>query len=142
MGNAKQDYKPAKGDRKSRGGDGKPAKVSFAEFRFVRIELTEREKDKFRELRDSGEFEPLDIDSWMQQGYKFSASYDPQYNSVVVSLSAQYRDMPNAGLILTGRGGSFASAVAVLEYKDKYLAGDDGWLAAETSRGGSYSDIG
>lgn len=142
MGNAKRDRTNDTDGRHKSVKSNRPIKVPFAEFRFVRIELTEPEKDEFRKLRDSGEFDTVDVDHWAKQGYKLSVSYDDQHNSIIVSLTAQYRDMDNSGLILTGRGASYASALGVLEYKDKYLCGDVGWLAAESGRGGSYGDIG
>lgn len=143
MGNAKQDYKskPDKRD-KSRAGGTSLAKVPFTAYRFIRIELTEPEKVEFRELLAGGEFEGDAVTDWVQQGYKFTVNYDHQHSTFLASLSGQYENMLNAGLVLTGRGSSAPVAVAVLEYKDRYLADETGWAACETSRGGSYSDIG
>lgn len=120
----------------------RPIKVGFADFRFVRVELTEAEKAEFRALLTGGEFDVIDFDGWVRDGYKLSLTYDEQHSSFIATLTAQYRDMPNAGLVLTGRGKTVAAALAVLEFKDRYLAGDDGWAAAEQRRGGSYDDVG
>lgn len=124
------------------GREDKRRKVPFNEFRFVRIELSEKEKSEFRSLLESGEFDALQIDGWLERGLKLSVSRDYQNNSVVASLTAQYTECVDAGLVLTAHGSDAATAIAVLTYKDHYLAGEAGWSACETSRGGSYSDIG
>lgn len=117
-------------------------KVPFSEFRFVRIELTEQEKNSYRQLLESGEFDEIPLDEWLASSYKVSLSADGEGGGVVASITSVYSDSPNAGLVLTARGRSAVSALAVLTYKDRYLAGEDGWLACESGRGGSYSDIG
>lgn len=117
-------------------------KVPFTDFRFVRLELTEAEKNEFRELYSAGEFEALDIDGWLEAGYKLSLTKGDAGATVVATLSGQYRDMLDGGLLLTGRGSSVALALAVLSFKHNTLADEDGWLAAEDRRGGTYSDIG
>lgn len=142
MGNAKQDYsRKPKSNRKS-GGEEHLAKVPFGQGRFVRLELTESEKDEFRELHGSGELGEFDHDHWLQAGYKLSSSYDVRNKATVVSLTQQYAGMDNAGLTLTGRGGTYDKALSVLQYKLVYLVGDELWAAIEAQRGGSYGDIG
>lgn len=120
----------------------KRSKVPFNEFRFVRIELTEPEKQEFRALLDSGEFDEIPLDGWIGRGFKISISPDDKGGGIIASLSATYSDSDNKGLVLTARGRDAITALAVLEYKDKYLAGEDGWGSCEDRRGGSYSDIG
>lgn len=120
----------------------RPIKVPFADYRFVRIELTEKEKDEFRGQLASGEFDDFDPSDWCRSGYKLTFSFDDTNNTFIATLTAQYKNMPNSGLVLTGRGGSIPTALAVLQFKHIHLCGDDGWKAAESLRGGSYSDIG
>ncbi len=135
---------PKKGSFRSSGpkNTGQKSRVAFADYRFVRIELTEAEKVEFRSLLASGELEGMDIDAWLERGYKFTLTRDSKGGGVIASLSQQNVDSEDAGLILTGRGGDTVTAMAVLTYKDKYLAGDDGWKACEARRGGGYDDIG
>jgi len=120
----------------------KRVKVPFAEFRFVRIELSEKEKSEFKALLDSGEFAEIPLDEWLDRGYKLTVSRDDKSSGVICSVTAVYTNAPDAGLVLTARGRDAITALSVLAYKDKYLAGDAGWLACESSRGGSYDDIG
>lgn len=143
MGNAQQDY-PSKANKRREKAESKVAlaKVPFASYRFVRIEFTEAEKVRFRELYAGGEFGEPPIDHWLDSGYKLSLSKDAKSGSVIASLTGQYSDMLNAGLVLTGRGGAAAVALAALEFKDSYLADETGWGAAEALRGGSYDDVG
>lgn len=123
------------------GKEGKPSKVPFSSIRFVRIELSETERAEFKSLVESGEFEHLPLDVWCETGYKLSVSRDPNGNGCLATLTGQYTNMPNAGLVLSGRGRDAATAMAVLEFKDRYLCDDGGWSEAETARGGGYTDI-
>lgn len=125
-----------------KGSADKRRKVPFNEFRFVRVELTEKEKGEFRSLLEAGEFDTIPIDEFLERGLKLSVSRDFQNGSVVASLTAQYTDCSDAGQVLTAHGRDAVTALAVLTYKDRYLAGEDGWSACEARRGGSYSDIG
>lgn len=120
----------------------KRTKVDFSQFRFVRIEINEAEKQQFRALLESGEFDPIPLDEWLDRGYKLSISNDSQGSGILASITSVNSDAHDAGLVLTGRGRDAITALAVLCYKDRYLAGEEGWLACESRRGGQYSDIG
>jgi len=117
-------------------------RVAFADMRFVRIELLESEKEVFRALLDSGEFEQVSADDFIERGYKVTFTQDTRGGGALCTVSACAADHPNAGLMLTGRGRDAATAIAVVAYKDIYLCPDGLWRAAEDQRGGSYSDIG
>lgn len=119
----------------------KDAKVPFSESRFVRIELTEKDKEQFRALLEAGEFESLRIDDFLSERYSVSFSEGDGGKTVVCTVRMAYVDHPNAGLSLTGRGRDSATALAVCAYKHTYLCSEQLWRAAEDSRGGSYSDI-
>lgn len=140
MGSQKQ----LKQDRKSTkiGAGDKRTKVPFADYRFVRIEFTPDEKTAFKSLLDSGEFDEIPLDEWIDRGYKLSLSRDDKTSSIVASLTSQYTVNTDAGLILTARGGNAITALAALTYKDRYIADESGWLACETQRGGAYDAIG
>lgn len=120
----------------------KSGKVAFGEQRFVRIEPTAAEKEEFRALRDAGEFDDLDVDGWLEAGYKLSINREERGGGRIATLTGQFTDMLNAGLVLSARGSSAALALAFLDFKDRYLCGEAGWKAAEDLRGGSYDDIG
>lgn len=124
------------------GAKGKRSKVPFTDYRFVRIELTESEKSAFRGLLESGEFDPIPLDDWMARGLKLSISPDGENGTILASLTVPYSDMHDAGCVLTARGRDAITSMAVLAYKDQYLASEGGWRQAESERGGSYSDIG
>jgi len=117
-------------------------KFSYGEMRFVNIELTAEEKEEFRKLLDANEFHPSFLDRCLAQNYTVTIGKDKRGNGILCSIRAEYKDMLDGGLILTGRGKDVLTAIAVCEYKNGYLADENGWLAAETARAGSYSDIG
>lgn len=116
--------------------------VPYGQMRFVRIELTEAEKQEFRALLAAQEFSWDFVDRVLLAGYKVTHSVDKNGGGFLCSIRAESTELLDAGLILTGRGKTVATAIAVCEYKFTYLAGDDGWLAAEVRRGGSYDDVG
>jgi len=124
-------------NRKDSGGT-----IPYTEMRFVRIELTETEKQDFRSLMAAEEFSGDFIDRVLLAGYKVTLSPDKNGGGFLCSIRAENRELLDAGLILTGRGKTVATAVAVCEYKSNYLADENGWLAAETRRGGSFDDVG
>lgn len=116
--------------------------IPYGEMRFVRIELTEAEKQEFRALLAAEEFSPDFTDRVLTAGYKVGLSVDKNGGGFLCSIRAEARELLDAGLILTGRGKTVAIAVAVCEYKSTYLADENGWLEAEIRRGGSYDDVG
>ena len=120
----------------------KREKVPFGSARFARIELSEAEKEDFRALRAGGEFDLTVVGVWLDMGYKLSLSRDERGGGMVAVLTPLFLDVENAGLQLSARAGDWAGAVDVLEYKDRYVAGEDGWAACENIRNGSHSDIG
>lgn len=120
-----------------------PVKVPFSEFRFVKIELTEAEKQAYKGYLDSGDLDNVPISAWVSAGYKLSVSRDFTGNCDVASLAGQYKGMDNAGCIITARGRDSETALRVLFYKVHYLVGEALWLQTESERGGGYStDIG
>lgn len=139
-----RDPKPRKAAKPKTGGTNgeNRKKIQFGTARFARIELSDAEKEDYRALLDAGEFSVEVIQDWLDMGYKLSFSKDERGGGVVAVLTPIFQDVENAGLQLSGRAGHWANAVAVLEYKDRYVAGEDGWMACEVSRGGGYSDIG
>lgn len=117
-------------------------RVAYSDYRFVRIELTEQEKQQFRDLLAAGEFESLSVTDFVREGYKLSFSEGDEGHTVICSVSQPHADHHNAGLILTGRGGDAETALAVVAFKHVYLCEDTLWRSAEDNRGGSYNDIG
>lgn len=115
--------------------------VPFGEMRFVRIELTEAEKKDFRALMEAEEFGWDFIDECIKAGYKVTFNLDKNGGGVLASVRCETTGLRDAGLILTGRGSTAAIALAVAEYKNGYLADDDGWLAAETRRTSDSDDV-
>lgn len=117
-------------------------RVPFADFRFVRIELLEGEKERFRDLLAAGEFAPLDADEFIVEGYTVKYTYDDKAKTVICSVSQPFVEHHNSGLVLTGRGRDTVTALAVCAFKHRYLCQDTLWREAEAQRGGSYDDIG
>lgn len=137
-----QHEKNSQGSSKSKKKNEQLQKIPFGSTRFARIELTEAEKDDFNKLWAADEFTTPPFDEWARLGYKFSATPDERGGGIICTLSPIYTSCENAGLQLSARAGNFLKACAVLEYKDRYVAGEDGWLACENRRGGNSQDIG
>lgn len=130
------------GQRNSRSSKDIGQQIPFNQMRFVRIELTEAEKQDFRALLAASEFSWAFLDKCIEAGYKVTFSRDKDNRGVLCSIRCETTGLLDSGLILTGRGGTVSTALAVAEYKTNYLADENGWLAAETRRGGSYDDVG
>ena len=134
------------GEKHGNSGNGgsRPAAQSGGKFnaRFVGIELLAEEKQNFRSLLESGEFESLSPDDFIERGYKVTFTADKRGGGVICTLSAPDLDHPNNGLLLTGRGGDSTTALAVAAYKDIYLCPDGLWLEAEGRRRRDADDIG
>lgn len=120
----------------------KRVKVQFSSYQFVQMELSNEQKAEFRALASSGEFDRIDVDGWLHEGYKLTINYDDAHTTVIASLTAQYTDMENSGLVLTARGSDFSTAVAVLYFKHRYIAPDQLWRSYTNTRDRSADDIG
>lgn len=117
-------------------------RVPYSDFRFVRIELVEDEKEVLRALVGSGEFESLSADFFLELGYGVGFSTGDAGNTVICTVSMYNATHPNAGLRLTGRGRDAASALISCAYKHVYLCEDGMWRQGEDKRGGSTADYG
>lgn len=117
-------------------------RYTYSDMRFVRIELNEVEKAEFKSLMAADEFSTKFLDRCLDAGYNVTIGRDKRGNGILCCIRAELKDMLDGGLILSGRGKDATTAIYVCEYKATYLADEAGWLAAETRRGGSYSDIG
>lgn len=129
-------------DARATASKGKQGKIPFSDFRFVRIELTEDEKQTFRALLDSGEFDGISPDDFVSQGCKVSFSAGDDAGTIICSVTCTDPTAVNAALVLTGRGRISTTALAVCMYKHIYLCSDGSWREGEARRGGGYSDIG
>lgn len=109
--------------------------------RFVGIELLAEEKQQFRALLDSGEFSDLQVDDFIERGYKVTFTSDKRGGGVICTLSAPDADHVNNGLLLTGRGRDATTALGVVAFKDIYLCPDGLWLEAESLRSRNTDDI-
>lgn len=139
-------YEKNKGISGGRGAKGKSrakgTRFEYDEMRFARIELTEAEKQSFREYESAGEFDGLMVDDILDGVDTLSFSRGDGGKTITATASCFQSDHPNGGLRLTGKGGNAARALAVLAYKVVYLVGDGTWREAEDRRGGSFDDIG
>jgi len=118
------------------------ARVPFERMRFVRLELSQGDKEVFKAWLAEDESYTLDVDSLLRIGYEVSAKLDSAGDGVLVSLRSPFIDGQNSGLVLTGRGGSYARAIQVLAFKIDYLVGGRAWEEAENSRRSDLDDIG
>lgn len=141
MGVNKQRIIEGKSKGKPRDSEHK-ASLKFGDYRFCRIELTASERDA---CRDEITADPPDlgsIDTYLASGYTVKFSPDSRGNGVQVSVTCTDVENGDAGLILTGRGGTARTAWGVFLYKDLAVCDGRTWRETEHERGGSYQDIG
>jgi len=119
----------------------KGGRVAFADFKFVRLELLADEKDKFKALLASGEFDDISPDEFVSQGYTVKYSPGDAGKTVICSITQPMVNHCNGGLVLTGRGRDSAVALAVCAYKHVYLCTEGQWREAENRRGTAFDDI-
>lgn len=97
---------------------------------FVNLELTPEQKAQCKSLLSDVDSAYADVFGRIPLGYKLSVMYDDAHTTWNVSLTCTDASEENAGLCLTGRGGSFNSALVALWYRDVYLLKGK-WTAAE-----------
>lgn len=136
---------------RSRGGGSQPARgnsttardeVPFNQRRFVRIELNDEQKQEVKSFIADGEITGDVADYFSREGYVCSWKAMDGGKTVFVSIACIDREHPNAGLIITGRGRDFATALAVCAYKDKYCCEDHLWATGEDYNPDDADDIG
>jgi len=123
-------------------GDSTTHKLSFGDYRFVRIELTTDEKDDAREYIKENAALAFDPTAYLAANYSVKFSHDSKGGGVVCTVTCSNPDVGDRGLQLTGRGSTAAVAWLMFLYKDLVICADRSWKEAESERGGSYDDIG
>lgn len=142
MGYEKGKLQGARDNRKKTDGGKLRDKLSFGDYRFVRIELTTEEKDEAREYIAKAPFGLDAVDRYMEAAYTVKFSRDKKGNGVLCAVTCSDNESGDRGLILTARGGTATVAWLMFLYKDLVICDDRSWLQAESERGGSYDDIG
>lgn len=121
---------------KMEGGPVRKTKLGFNDYRFVRIELDQEQRNHFKALQTSNEFEEFEaLDQYLGGGYKASFNKDPNGGGVICAVSCSSPDDPNHGLILTGRGATAPIAWNVFRFKTLYLCEDEIWATGERGSG-------
>lgn len=113
-------------------------KVAFADYRFLRLEMTMAEADTCSKEYLPNK-DPMDVlEGLAQYGYKLSLGHDNFGQTHMVSYTCVNSEDANAGLVVTGRARDLRTAVLVLGFKVLVLLGDDPWAQTENERGGGY----
>lgn len=84
---------------------------------FVNLELTDDQKPLVKALSADSDAVWGELLEMVDSEYKLTVSYEGQRSVYNVSLTCRNAKDPNAGLTLTGRGGSFIGAAASLVFK-------------------------
>lgn len=83
----------------------------FVQSEFINVNLNDVENaDKHNEIPDYGALFDM-INEEIENGYKITAKWDERGNCVSVFMQPTSEEHENAGFILTGRGGTAASAL-------------------------------
>lgn len=105
---------------------------------FADVELTQVDKAALKAMGD------MDGEAWetvlelVETGYKMSLSYDELHTTYNLSLTCNDSQNQNAGLTLTGRGGSLRAATLSLWYKHTQMLKGD-WTSARSMQKGKMN---
>lgn len=103
-------------------------KAASPNFRgFLNIDLTDEDRAIIKSTKYDGEEWRVDLDKWIDNGFKFTFSYD-EYNHCFQVIAArsdkQHRD---AGILLSGRGSTAVKAFKQWIYIQTRLIGETDW---------------
>jgi len=120
--------------RQQRGRPGRP-RGSQPDSEFINLELSKEQKEQYLAWR-----EDLDtvVTGWANlcaEGYRVNTKWDDYSNSYAAFIIPD-AESDNAGLILTGRGGTPLRAVCEAVYKHSVIL-PDGWGGYSAVRGGA-----
>lgn len=110
---------------------------------FADVELTSADKTALKKLADNYGDAWEEIMSLVLLGYKMTYTYDEKHTTHNLSLTARKANDTNAGLTLTGRGGSLQGATMALWYKHVYML-ERNWQKARSMQKGKMdaTDVG
>jgi len=97
--------------------NGSKPKTGFQQAKFVRGELNQQEKDHVKSQNYIWDDIPEHIESLVDSGYKITCSQDNYNGAYAVWITAQDKDNPNYGYILSARGPTLLAAFSVGFYK-------------------------
>lgn len=95
---------------------------------FIDCELTTEDKYLLKTTDATHDYPPLPtITKLVEDGYKFSLSFDKKNDTYIASLTDQDFASPTEGYTLTGRGGEPIKAITALLFKH-FIKLEDGWI--------------
>jgi hypothetical protein len=105
------------------------AQADDAPFRaYVNVLLSDAQKEGYDEWAVS-EFYWQTFDSMVADGVGLSVKREPKNGGFLASGTQRDPKSPNAGLVVTARGGSAATSLGRLLYTLSYLSTGDTWEA-------------
>ena len=111
--------------------DRKEAATKAAWRGFVDVSLTQAQKEEAKHMGSDYGRVWTDLIGLVDEGYKLSFTYHAEQTCYTVSLTCNDAGDRNAGLTLSGRGGSVQAACVSLWYRDRVVLEHD-WAAAAT----------
>ena len=95
---------------------------------FVNLDLVEKDKKAIKNGKLLSESQAVSfILSCLDDGYKFSCSWDEKYSCYVIALTGNTQDCENAGFTMTSRHSDFLTAVSSMSYKHVDLCDRGPW---------------
>lgn len=106
-----------------------------APFRgFLNINLTEEDKSTIKSTRYDTADWVLDLDKWIDNGFKFTFSYD-DYSHCFQCIGARMdKSHVDAGILLSARGSTATKSFKQWIYIQTRLIGDNSWSELLTAR--------
>lgn len=125
-------------EARARYASGRRGASGFTQSEFINVNLNEAENaDKTEAIPTYDALLNL-INEEVENGYKFTIKWDERGSCVSVFMQPTAEDQENSGFILTGRGGTAASALRECIYCHRTVLQGD-WQSAR-SRNGRVSD--
>lgn len=120
----------------------KSSKVTKAEWKgYHKVNLTDAQTEQFEAEYEAHQVQVDDLGILINNGYKFSLSWDAYNQGISASLYAADKKMEWAGYTLTAWAGDPNTAINLLMFKH-YVVCEEQWEIVKAEREGSSSRFG
>lgn len=97
----------------------------LSDFRFINYDLSSEDKEQLKSMDCAFEFTTEVVEGLVQEGYKYSLTYDPNNHSFIASLTDKSPGSDFINACLSGRGSSAANARYSLLYRHLVVSQGD-----------------
>jgi len=94
---------------------------------FLNGDLSDEDRAIIKSTKYDGEEWCVDLDKWIDNGFKFTFGYDDYNHCFHVIAARSDKDHKDAGILLTGRGSTAVKAFKQWIYIETRLIGETDW---------------